>query len=131
MIEDGKAFYWAVSNWNAPQIQQAYNFCDKHGLIRPVAEQGEYHMLERKKFEVDLVPLYEKFGLGTTIYSPLCGGLLTGKYLEGIPEESRFGKDNGWMTKDRAKNRFYTKFGMAQYKTSFAGESGGRLEGFR
>lgn len=61
------------------------------------------------------MPLYEKYGLGTTIYSPLCGGLLTGKYLDGIPENSRCGTDNGWMTKDRASNRFLHKFSKYIY----------------
>jgi aryl-alcohol dehydrogenase-like predicted oxidoreductase len=59
-------------------------------------------MLERNKFEVDFVGLYEHYGYGTTIYSPLCGGLLTGKYLDGIPENSRCGKDNGWLKKERS-----------------------------
>ncbi|CAD8099628.1 unnamed protein product [Paramecium primaurelia] len=110
IIEDGKAFYWATSNWNPAQIQEAINYADLHGLIRPIAEQGEYHMLQRKQFEFDLVGLYEKYNYGTTIYSPLCGGFLTGKYLEGIPEDSRCAKDNGWMTKERAQNRWLLKY---------------------
>ncbi|CAD8209140.1 unnamed protein product [Paramecium octaurelia] len=109
VIEDGKAFYWATSNWNAAQIQEAINYADLHGLIRPIADQGEYHMLERKRFEQEFVSLYEKYNYGTTIYSPLCGGFLTGKYLEGVPENSRCGKDNGWLTKERATNRFLLK----------------------
>lgn len=67
-------------------------------------------MLERKKFEVELTPLYETYKYGTTTYSPLCGGFLTGKYLDGIPENSRCGKDNGWLTKERASNRILHKF---------------------
>lgn len=76
-------------------------------------------MLDRKKIEVDLVPLYDNYGYGTTIYSPLCGGLLTGKYLDGIPEGSRCGTDNSWMTKERASNRFLLKFGNYIYTIFF------------
>ena len=89
VIEDGKAFYWATSNWSAVQIIDAINVCDRLGLHRPVAEQCEYNMLERKTMEVEFGQLFDKFGYGTTVWSPLAGGLLTGKYNNGVPEESR------------------------------------------
>lgn len=67
-------------------------------------------MLERQKIEVDLFPLYEKFGLGTTTYSPLCGGFLTGKYNDGtFPENSRATTDFGWLSKERSQGRFFNK----------------------
>lgn len=68
---------------------EAHNVCERLGLIAPVAEQCEYNMLNRQKFEVDFGYLYDKFGMGTTIWSPLAGGILTGKYNDHVPEESR------------------------------------------
>jgi aryl-alcohol dehydrogenase-like predicted oxidoreductase len=68
-----------------------YRICDKYGFPRPIVEQPQYSMLWREKFEVEYVPLFDEFGLGTTIWSPLAGGLLTGKYNDGVaPTDSRF-----------------------------------------
>ena len=92
LIERGKAFYWGTSKWLPDQIMEAAMCCERLGLIKPVFEQPEYNILMRKKFEVDLVPMYDKLGFGTTIWSPLASGLLTGKYNdEKFPEGSRFG----------------------------------------
>ena len=94
LIEHGKCFYWATSEWNAAQVMEANLCCEKLGLIKPIADQPQYNMLIRKEFEEGLRPLYEKTGYGTTIWSPLANGLLSGKYNEGkIPEGSRFGSD--------------------------------------
>ncbi|MGL1935997.1 MAG: aldo/keto reductase [Fibrobacterales bacterium] len=88
-IEKGYAFYWGTSEWTAKEIQEAIDICDRLGLIRPTMEQPQYNMLVRDKVEREFAPLYAKYGLGTTIWSPLASGVLTGKYNDGIPKDSR------------------------------------------
>jgi len=97
LIENGKAFYWGTSEWSIERIMEAYTICDKYGLIRPIVEQPQYHLLHRENVEVKLAPAFERFGLGTTIWSPLAGGILTGKYNEGIPPGSRFDSEDDLM----------------------------------
>lgn len=89
IIDQGKAFYWGTSEWTATQIMEAYEIARSEHLIPPLMEQPQYNMFTRQKVEKDYFPLYEKIGLGTTIWSPLMSGLLTGKYNDGIPEDSR------------------------------------------
>ncbi|KAJ3053692.1 hypothetical protein HK097_003618 [Rhizophlyctis rosea] len=89
IIDTGKAFYWGTSEWSAEQIQDAHRVAEKLGLIGPLMEQVEYSILKRERFEKEYDQLYKKHGLGTTIFSPLAGGFLTGKYNDGIPEGSR------------------------------------------
>ena len=84
------AYYWGTSEWTASQITEATQIAERYNLIAPVAEQPQYNAFHRERFEVEYAPLYEKFGYGTTIWSPLASGLLTGKYNDGIPEDSRF-----------------------------------------
>ncbi|KAI8819084.1 NADP-dependent oxidoreductase domain-containing protein [Fimicolochytrium jonesii] len=92
VIEKGYAFYWGTSEWSAEQISDAHRVADSLGLIGPLMEQPQYNMLHRERFEVEYAPLYAKYGLGTTIWSPLASGVLTGKYNSGVvPEDSRFG----------------------------------------
>jgi voltage-dependent potassium channel beta subunit len=90
VIEQGWAFYWGTSEWSAERITQACEIADRLGLIRPVVEQPQYNMLERKRFEIEYGPVYKNYNYATTIWSPLAFGLLTGKYNDGIPEDSRF-----------------------------------------
>ena len=98
IINQGKAFYWGTSEWNATQIMEAYQIAKREHLIPPTMEQPEYNMLHREKVEKEFLPLYEKIGLGTTIWSPLKSGLLTGKYNNGIPEKSRLSlQDYEWL----------------------------------
>ena len=109
LIESGKADYWGVSEFTVQEIMMIYDICDKHGLPYPSAEQCQYHMLHREKFEVEMVPLYDKYGLGTTVWSPLAGGVLSGKYNEGIPpSESRFGSTDNQMLKT-VFNRYFNE----------------------
>ncbi len=89
MISQGKALYWGTSEWSADEIRSAYDIADKHHLHKPLMEQPEYNILHRDRVENEYKRLYEDIGLGTTIWSPLASGLLTGKYLHGIPEGSR------------------------------------------
>ncbi|MES2620846.1 MAG: aldo/keto reductase, partial [Bacteroidota bacterium] len=83
LITQGKILYWGTSEWNAQQITEAHYWCAKHNLIAPVMEQPQYNMLHRNFVDRDYLPLYESFGLGTTIWSPLASGLLTDKYFDG------------------------------------------------
>lgn len=89
VIHQGKAFYWGTSEWSARQIMAAYGIARREHLIPPLMEQPEYNMFHRERVEVEYAPLYEEIGLGTTIWSPLASGLLTGKYNQGIPEGTR------------------------------------------
>ncbi len=89
MITQGKALYWGTSEWSADEIRAAYAIADRHHLHKPLMEQPEYNILHRERVEKEYQRLYEDIGLGTTIWSPLASGLLTGKYLNGVPEGSR------------------------------------------
>jgi voltage-dependent potassium channel beta subunit len=93
VIEQGWAFYWGTSEWPAEKIIEAYGICDKLGLMRPVVEQPQYNMLVRERFEVEFGELFDKYHMGSTIWSPLAAGILTGKYNEEIPQDSRAAKD--------------------------------------
>lgn len=89
MVTRGQALYWGTSEWSADEIRAAWHIADKHNLHKPVMEQPQYNLLHRQRFEVEYARLYEDIGLGTTIWSPLASGLLTGKYLNGVPAGSR------------------------------------------
>ena len=90
LITQGKILYWGTSEWKPNQLIEAYKVASKYGLRGPVMEQPEYNLFNRKNVELDLKPVIDKYGLGTTIWSPLCSGMLTGKYQDGIPSGSRF-----------------------------------------
>jgi voltage-dependent potassium channel beta subunit len=101
LIDQGLAFYWGTSQWTAAQITEAYSFARRYDLIPPTMEQPEYNMFTRKRVEREYLPLYEEIGLGTTIWSPLASGLLTGKYNNGIPKDTRINlKGYEWLRKD-------------------------------
>ena len=85
----GKALYWGTSEWTADEIRAAWEIADRHHLHKPVVEQPQYNLFERRRVEQEYARLYEDIGLGLTTWSPLASGLLTGKYLDGIPEGSR------------------------------------------
>lgn len=89
LIRAGKVLYWGTSEWDAQQIQEAAGVAAANHLHGPTMEQPQYHMFKRDKVELEFRPLYEGIGLGTTIWSPLAGGMLTGKYRDGIPKGSR------------------------------------------
>ena len=89
IITRGKALYWGTSEWSAAEIMAAWQIADKHHLHTPVMEQPQYNLLHREKVEKEYARLYQDIGLGTTIWSPLASGLLTGKYNNGIPQDSR------------------------------------------
>lgn len=89
-IQLNLAYYWGTSEWSAKQIQEATAVANKYNLIAPIAEQPQYNAFHRDRFEDEYAPLYEQFQYGTTIWSPLASGVLTGKYDNGIPKDSRF-----------------------------------------
>jgi voltage-dependent potassium channel beta subunit len=89
IVSSGRALYWGTSEWAADEIRAAWELAERHHLHKPVVEQPQFNLLHRDKVERELGRLYEDIGLGLTTWSPLASGLLTGKYLEGIPEDSR------------------------------------------
>ncbi|MCC6261394.1 MAG: aldo/keto reductase [Anaerolineales bacterium] len=89
IIEWGKALYWGTSEWAASEIVEALQIAERHHLHKPVVEQPQYNMFERKRLEGDYARFYKEYNYGTTIWSPLASGLLTGKYNHGIPKDSR------------------------------------------
>ena len=93
IINSGKALYWGTSTWPAVRVMEAILLADIVGAPRPIAEQCEYSMIVRDKIEKEYVVAFDDYGLGTTTWSPLCSGVLTGKYNDGIPADSRLGKN--------------------------------------
>ena len=98
IIEQGKAFYWGTSEWPAADITAAIEIAERHHLHKPVMEQPQYNMLARERFELEYARLFKDYGYGSTTWSPLASGLLTGKYNDGIPIDSRGAlKDYEWL----------------------------------
>jgi aryl-alcohol dehydrogenase-like predicted oxidoreductase len=89
IISSGKALYWGTSEWPADDIRAAIEFAERHHLHKPVTEQSQYNLLERTKVEDEYARLIDDYGYGNTIWSPLASGMLTGKYRDGIPDDSR------------------------------------------
>jgi voltage-dependent potassium channel beta subunit len=89
LVRQGKVLYWGTSEWPAEAIVEAHRIARENHFHAPVMEQPEYNLLHRKRVEVEYAPLYEEYGMGTTIWSPLASGLLSGKYNDGIPAGSR------------------------------------------
>lgn len=101
LIEQGKILYWGTSEWSGVEIMEAHRVAQQYGLIGPAMEQPQYNLLERNKLENEYLTIFKTVGMGTTIWSPLASGLLSGKYNEGIPEGSRFGLTGFDWLKDR------------------------------
>jgi voltage-dependent potassium channel beta subunit len=89
LIDKGQAMYWGTSEWSAEQISEAIAVANQLSLVGPAMEQPQYNMFCRERFEKEYAPIFKKYGLGTTIWSPLASGILTGKYINGIPPDSR------------------------------------------
>jgi voltage-dependent potassium channel beta subunit len=98
LIQQGKVLYWGTSEWSAQQLMEAYGAARQYNLVPPTMEQPQYNMFHRERFEVEYARLYSEIGLGTTIWSPLASGILTGKYNNGIPADSRMNlKGYEWL----------------------------------
>jgi voltage-dependent potassium channel beta subunit len=119
IVSSGKANYWGTSEWTADEIRAAWHIADKHHLHKPVMEQPQYNLLARGRVEFEYLRLYEDIGLGLTTYSPLASGVLTGKYLDGIPDDSR-GALPGYewlhyaMNNEKTKDRVRRLQGIAE-----------------
>lgn len=109
LIQQGKILYWGTSQWSGAEIMEAHRVAQQYRLIGPAMEQPQYNMFERTKMELDYLPVFQNTGLGTTIWSPLAAGFLTGKYNEGIPEGSRLAIEGfdwlktRWLQEDKIK----------------------------
>jgi voltage-dependent potassium channel beta subunit len=100
LIQQGKIFYWGTSEWSADRIIEAHTYAEKHNLVGPTMEQPQYNLFHRERFEKEYAPLYSKYGMGTTIWSPLASGMLTGKYnnVEVSPTDTRMERhDLKWL----------------------------------
>lgn len=109
LIQQGKVLYWGCSEWSGVEIMEAHKVAADYRLIGPTMEQPQYNLFERNKIENEYLQIFKTVGLGTTIWSPLASGLLSGKYNEGMPKGSRFALEGfdwlkeRWMTEDRLK----------------------------
>lgn len=101
LIQQGKILYWGTSEWTAAEIMEAHMIARQYNLIGPVVEQPEYNLFRREKIEMEYLPVYNSVGLGTTIFSPLASGILTGKYNNGVPEGSRLSLEGYEWLRDR------------------------------
>ena len=109
LIQQGKILYWGTSEWSGVEIMEAHRVAQHYRLIGPTMEQPQYNMFERGKLDKELLDVFRNVGLGTTIWSPLASGLLSGKYNDGIPKGSRFALEgfdwlkDRWITDDKIK----------------------------
>lgn len=96
LVRAGYAFYWGTSEWSAAQIEEAYQVAKQLNCIQPSMEQPKYNLFASEHLEKELLPIFKKYGMGTTIWSPLASGILSGKYNQGIPRDSRLAKES-WL----------------------------------
>ena len=101
LIQQGKILYWGTSEWTGVEIMEAHRVAQQYHLIGPSVEQPQYNLFEREKVEKDFLEIFKNIGMGTTIWSPLAAGLLSGKYNDGIPEGSRLGMEGFEWLRDR------------------------------
>lgn len=104
LIQQGKILYWGTSMFDPLTLERMWQFADRHGLAGPVVEQSHYNLLSPERLEVELKPVMEKWGMGCTVYSPIAVGQLSGKYNDGIPENTRLA-DQEWLRKQLTDER--------------------------
>lgn len=125
LIRQGKVRYWGTSEWPAALIREAHAVARAHHLHAPQMEQPQYNLLHRERVEVEYAPLYGELGLGTTIWSPLASGLLTGKYAHGVPADSRLGQpDYAWLRQAMLEEDGGARLARAARLLSLAAELG-------
>lgn len=125
LVAQGKVLYWGTSEWSAPAILRAHAIARELHLVPPTMEQPQYNMFAREKVEREFVPLYEKVGLGTTVWSPLASGLLTGKYNEGYPGDTRISMPMySWMRDQFEGDEARRRLGKVKQLASVATEIG-------
>ncbi len=131
LMQQGKIMYWGTSEWSGVEIMEAHRVAEKYRLIGPTMEQPQYNLFERNKLENEYTEIFKGVGLGTTIWSPLASGLLSGKYTNGIPKGSRLGLagfdwlKERWMQDDKLKKvkkfgELATKFGVSSASLAIA-----------
>ena len=128
LIRQGKVLYWGTSEWSAAEIVEAYGVARRHHLIPPTMEQPQYNLFHRENLEQNLKPVCERFGLGTTIWSPLASGLLTGKYNDGIPTGTRISlKGYEWLRESMTNEEARNKIARIRRLADIAGDLGTSL----
>lgn len=125
LIRQGKVLYWGTSEWPAAQIREAHKIARAAHLHAPSMEQPQYNLLHRERVELEYAPLYAEFGMGTTTWSPLASGLLTGKYNDGVPDAARLGRDGyGWLKRMVVGDEDEQRLQRARRFTALADELG-------
>jgi voltage-dependent potassium channel beta subunit len=125
LIRQGKVLYWGTSEWSAQQITEAHQVAREWRMTPPTMEQPQYNLFERQKVEGDFLPLYDNYGLGTTIWSPLASGLLTGKYNDGIPQDSRMALPGyEWLKEQLESEKGQTRLGQIRELQGIADGAG-------
>lgn len=125
LITQGKILYWGTSEWNAQQLTEAWAVAKDLKISPPVMEQPQYNLFTRQKVEADYLPLYELMGLGTTIWSPLASGILTGKYNDGIPADSRLNLPGyEWLKKNWESDEGKVRLGKIKQLAELGKEIG-------
>ena len=110
LILQGKIIYWGTSEWSAQEIDYAFKMAEKYNLRPPVMEQPQYNLLHRDRFENEYSPIFKKYKIGSTIWSPLASGVLTGKYMKRMPNKHRFKiKGYEWLKEELLKEEFVSK----------------------
>ncbi len=112
LVDNGYALYWGTSEWSAQEIRAAYEIAERKNLVPPTMEQPEYNLLDRKRFEVEYKPIFDEFGMGTTTWSPLSSGVLTGKYGKGIKDGRLTLPGYEWL-----KERYESEDGRTRIET--------------
>ena len=113
LINQGKILYWGTSEWSSAEIDYAFQVADKFNLRGPTMEQPQYNLLYRDRFEKEYAPIFEKYGLGTTVWSPLASGVLSGKYMNRMPNKHRFKvKGYEWLKDELLQEEFLPKLNI-------------------
>jgi len=128
LIAQGKVLYWGTSEWSAQEITEAYGVARQYNLVPPTMEQPQYNLFYRENVEKNLKPLFDRFGLGTTIWSPLASGLLTGKYNDGLPEDTRVSlKGYEWLRESFTDEQAKAKIAKVKELVELASDLGTNL----
>ncbi len=123
LVAQGKVMYWGTSEWSSAQIREAHKIARARHLQGPTMEQPQYNLFHRERVELEYAPLYAEYGMGTTIWSPLASGLLTGKYNDGIPSDSRLAQaDYAWLQDDVFGGKGAPRVAAAKRFTALARE---------
>ena len=125
LILQGKICYWGTSEWSVEDIREAYLIAKNYGLTPPTMEQPEYNMFNRTKMEKEYTELFKEEKIGTTIWSPLCSGLLTGKYINGEPPDTRTSLENYKFIKERFESEEFVQYHEKVFKLSLLAKEAG------